>query len=573
METVVIIVGAGPVGLMLASELRLGGVDVVVYERRTTPSGESRGLGFTARAAEVFHQRGLLARLGNVESSGQGHFGGIPMDFGVLEGAHFGVRGIPQYRIERMLEDSALELGASVLRGHEVVDLHATADGVVAVVEGPGGRSQHRADYLVGCDGGRSTVRQLGGFDFPGTDATREMYLADVVGREIRPRFIGERVPGGMVMSAPLEDGVDRIIVCEGGTVPTEGRQSLTFIEVADAWQRLTGESLHGAEARWVSAFTDATRQVSEYRRGRVLIAGDAAHIHLPAGGQGLSVGIQDAANLGWKLAATINGWAPDGLLDTYHDERHPVGARVLRNTHAQGMLYLSGEEIEPLRVVMSELIAIPAVGRHLSGMVSGLDIRYDVGSSGHSLLGARMPDRELERLDGSRVRVADMLHGARGVLISANHSHEVSRLAAGWSDRVDVVTASWIPTGTDGRETAPDSVLIRPDGYVVWAAPGGGDLPEALHRWFGSVRLAPEPRMWSRWPPRRGRPRSPSNSTGGKNFAQHIDRRPDGAAGQRGGSPSVRGLRPERHAGSHGDQTATVVPLSRPVLPSAGFQ
>lgn len=493
METAVIVVGAGPVGLLLAGELRLGGVDVVVYEQRITPSGESRGLGFTARAAEVFHQRGLLARFGNVESSRQGHFGGIPMDFGVLEGAHFGVRGIPQYRIERVLEDWALELGASVLRGYEVVDLQATANGVVAVVEGPGGRSQHRADYLVGCDGGRSTVRQLGGFDFPGTDATREMYLADVVGRAIRPRFIGERVSGGMVMSAPLEDGVDRIIVCEDGTVPTEDSQSLTFTQVADAWQRLTGESLHGAEVRWVSAFTDATRQVSEYRRGRVLIAGDAAHIHLPAGGQGLSVGIQDAANLGWKLAAMIKGWAPDGLLDTYHDERHPVGARVLRNTHAQGMLYLSGEEIEPLRVVMSELIAIPAVGRHLSGMVSGLDIRYDVGSSGHPLLGVRMPDRELERLDGSSVRVADMLHGAQGVLISTSHSHEVSRLAADWSDRVDVVTASWVPTGTGGREIAPDSVLIRPDGYVVWAAPGSGDLSEALNRWFGSARMAPE--------------------------------------------------------------------------------
>jgi len=488
----VIVVGAGPVGLMLAGELRLGGVDVVVYERRSVPSGESRGLGFTARATEVLDQRGLLARFGPVESSRQGHFGGIPMDFGILEGSHFGVRGVPQYRVERMLEDWASELGASVLRGHEVVDLQATSDGVAVVVDGPTGRSQQEADYLVGCDGGHSTVRQLGGFGFPGSDATREMYLADVVGRGIRPRFIGERMPGGMVMSAPLEDGVDRIIVCENGTPPPDASRSLTFAEVADAWQRLTGESLHGAETRWVSAFTDATRQVSEYRRGRVLLAGDAAHIHLPAGGQGMSLGIQDAANLGWKLAATVRGWAPAGLLDTYHDERHPVGARVLRNTRAQGTLYLSGTEVEPLRTVMRELIAIPDVARHLSGMVSGLDIRYDVGSSGHPLLGARMPDRELQLPDGGRTRVADLLHRARGVLVSANGSGEVSRLAAGWSDRVDVVAASWVATGTAGGQAVTDAVLIRPDGYVVWAAPGDGELPDALHRWFGPSMPAP---------------------------------------------------------------------------------
>jgi 2-polyprenyl-6-methoxyphenol hydroxylase-like FAD-dependent oxidoreductase len=493
METDVMIVGAGPVGLMLAGELRLGGVDAVVYERRTTPSRESRGLGFTARATEVFDQRGLLARFGDVESSRQGHFGGIPMDFGVLEGAHFGVRGIPQYRIEQVLEDWAQELGAPVLRGQEVVSYRATADGVVAVVDGPAGRDEHTARYLVGCDGGRSTVRQLGGFGFPGTDATREMYLADVAGCGIRPRFIGERVPGGMVMSAPLEDGVDRIIVCPRGTPPPGGSREVTFTEVADAWQRLTGESLHGAETRWVSAFTDAARQASEYRRGRVLLAGDAAHIHLPAGGQGLSVGIQDAANLGWKLAATVQGWAPGGLLDSYHDERHPVGARVLRNTLAQGMLYLSGEEIEPLRAVMSELMAIPDVARHLSGMVSGLDIRYDVGLSGHPLLGARMPNWELETSGGGRTRVADMLHGARGVLVIASDSREVPRPVGGWSDRVDVVAGNWVAAGTEAQQFATDSVLIRPDGYVAWAAPTGDDLLEALHRWFGSARVAPE--------------------------------------------------------------------------------
>ncbi|GAA0341131.1 FAD-dependent monooxygenase [Actinoallomurus spadix] len=495
MDTDVIIVGAGPTGLMLAGELRLGGADVTVFERRTERSWESRGIGFTARAAEVLDQRGLLGRLENAEITRQGHFGGIPIDFGMLEGSHFGVRGVPQYKLEEMLEGWALELGVSLRRGYELTGLEDTGDGVTAVVQGPDGRHEHSAPYLVGCDGGRSTVRDLAGFDFPGSDATREMYLADVTGCDIRPRMIGELVPNGMVMSAPLEQGYHRIIVCENGTPPPDRNRQVTFTDVADAWQRLTGESIHGGRARWVSSFTDATRQVTEYRRGRVLLAGDAAHIHLPAGGQGLSVGVQDAVNLGWKLAATVRGQAPDGLLDTYHGERHPVGARVLRNTRAQGTLNLSGKPVEPLRAVMTELVAIPAVARHLSGMVSGLDVRYDVGQEGHPLPGARMADRELELAGGGRTRIARLLHPARGVLITADDSGEPARCAAGWSDRVDVIRVRSIPAGPGEDGAATESVLVRPDGYVAWAAPGAGPLAEALRRWFGEARGFPEPR------------------------------------------------------------------------------
>lgn len=489
MDTDVIIIGAGPTGLMLAAELRLGGADVTVFERRLERSWESRGIGFTARATEVLHQRGLLERLENVEITRQGHFGGIPIDFGVLEGSHFGVRGVPQYKLEEMLEGWALELGVQLRRGAELHGLADNGDSVTAWGESPEGKGELTAPYLVGCDGGRSTVRQLAGFEFPGSDAQREMYLADVTGCDIRPRMIGELVPNGMVMSAPLEKGYSRIIVCENGVRPDKDRQQVTFEDVADAWQRLTGESIHGGQARWVSSFTDATRQITEYRRGRVLLAGDAAHIHLPAGGQGLSVGVQDAVNLGWKLAAAVKGWAPAGLLDTYHSERHPVGARVLRNTRAQGTLNLSGTSVEPLRAVMSELIAIPAVARHLSGMVSGLDIRYDVGDQGHPLIGGRMADRELELADGGRDQIARLLHPARGVLISADD--ETSRCADGWSDRVDLVRVKRFPAGPEEGAAATESVLIRPDGHVAWAAPGGGQLADALNRWFGAARQA----------------------------------------------------------------------------------
>jgi len=483
-ENSVIIVGAGPVGLMLAGELRLSGVQVDVYERRLTRSGESRGVGFTTRAAEVLAQRGLLQRFGEVEITRQGHFGGIPMDFGVLEGSNFGVRGIPQWRVEEMLENWVGELGGAVHRGYEVREIRPGEDSVTAVIDGPDGPIERTAAYLVGCDGGHSSIRRLAGFDFPGADAVREMYMADVVGARVRPRPIGERVPGGMVMCGPLGDGVDRLIVCPIGTPPSNDRSSANATEVAAAWERLTGESLAGAEFTWVSAFTDATRQVTEYRRGRVLLAGDAAHIHLPAGGQGMSLGLQDAVNLGWKLAATVHGWAPDGLLDSYHAERHPIGARVLRNTLAQGMLYLSGTDIEPLRSVFAELVAMPDVGRHLSGMVSGIDIRYPVGEGSHPLLGSRLPDAELELAGGRRIRIHDLLRQARGVLISTDEAE----LATDWHDRIDLVTVRGLPPALDG--TPVESVLLRPDGYLAWVAPDGGDLSTALQRWFGPARV-----------------------------------------------------------------------------------
>lgn len=492
MGTGVIIAGAGPVGLMLAGELRLAGVDVTVYEKLTGPSGESRGVGFTRRCAEVFNQRGLLERLGDIEIGREGHFGGVRIDFGMLEDNHFGIRGVPQYRIEEVLENWVGEMGLTVRRGYEVTGFRETDDGVVALVEGPEGPEEHTAQYLVGCDGGRSVIRKAAGIDFPGREATRGMYVADVVGCDIPTRAIGERVEGGMVMAIRLEEGVDRIIIHPDGVPPHDDRTKLTFAEVADSWQSLTGQSLHHAEARWVSAFTNATRQAAEYRRGRVFLSGDSTHIHIPAGAQGLSVGVQDAVNLGWKLAAAVNGWAPEGLLDTYHLERHPVGARLVRNTLAQASLYLTGDEMEPLRSVMRELVRYPDAARHLAGMVSGLDVCYEVGATGHRLLGRRMPDRELKLADGSPSRITELLHPARGVLINGGDSAQIDEIAAGWSDRVDVVNANWAPSGDAEDGQGPvESVLIRPDGHVVWTSPDGGELAEALPRWFGPARHA----------------------------------------------------------------------------------
>ncbi|WP_456316443.1 FAD-dependent monooxygenase [Streptomyces mirabilis] len=487
MDADVIVVGAGPAGLMLAGELRLGGVSVIVAERLARPTGQSRGLGFTARAMESFDQRGLVPRFGGLEKSPMGHFGGVQFDYTVLEDAHFGARGVPQSQTEAVLEEWAGELGADIRRGWEFLALEQDGTGVTVTVAAPDGERTLRAAYLVGADGGHSPVRKAAGFDFPGTPATRGMYLADVVGCGIPPRFLGERLPGGMVMAAPLKEGVDRIIVCEHGTPPADRSETPEFTEVAAAWERLTGEDISGGGADWVSSFTDATRQVTEYRRGRVLLVGDAAHIHLPAGGQGLSTGVQDAVNLGWKLAATVQGRAPEGLLDTYHDERHAVGARLLMNTKAQGTVFLGGPESQPLRDLFAELIGLDSVKRHLAGVVSHLDVRYDLGGAGDSLVGRRLPPRALNTAAGE-VRTPELLHGAQGVLLDLADDSVLREAAARWKDRVTVVTGTPQDPAAFGGAAA---VLVRPDGYVAWADTGSAELCATLHRWFG----APEAR------------------------------------------------------------------------------
>ncbi|MGW2616983.1 FAD-dependent monooxygenase [Streptomyces sp. NPDC001500] len=498
MDADVIVVGAGPTGLMLAGELRLGGAEVIVLDKLAEPTGQSRGLGFTARAMEVFDQRGILPRFGQGESlevSSVGHFGGVQFDFTSLEGAHFGARGIPQSQTEAVLAGWAADLGAVVHHGHEVL---ALADGFLdgdhaeVTVGTPDGVRRMRARYLVGCDGGKSTVRKLAGIGFPGTEATRAMFLADITGVDLKPRYLGETLPNGMVMAAPLKEGVHRIIVCPHGAAARSADDTVTFEEVAKAWEHITGEDISAGGAEWVSFFSDATRQAAEYRRGRVLLAGDAAHIHLPAGGQGLSTGVQDAANLGWKLAAVATGRAGDGLLDTYHAERHPVGRRLLMNTRAQGMVFLGGDQAEPLRSILTELTGHDVVRRHLAGVVSHLDIRYDIGEDGvgdgaHPLLGRRLARIALTG-PGGATDTFRLLHAGRGLLLDLDDDARVREAAAAWAGRVDVVTATASASDGGAVLAGAGAVLVRPDGHVAWTGAGGADgLDTALARWFGT--------------------------------------------------------------------------------------
>jgi bifunctional hydroxylase/dehydrase len=488
MDTDVIVVGAGPAGLMLAAELRLAGADVIVLEREDTPTAESRGMGFTARTLEVFDQRGLLPRFGELRRSPGGHFGSVPVDFAVGGGTHASVTGIPQARTVSVLGEWAAALGADIRRGHRLTGFTDTGDHVEAQVHGPGGHQQLTAPYLVGCDGGRSLVRQSGGFAFPGTDATAELLLADVRGLGQRELWSGDRRPGGMLLAAPLGDGVMRIVVSEHGRKPRQRVGPVSFAEVAEAWQRVTGNDISDGVPVWVSAFGDTARQASEYRRGRVLLAGDAAHIHLPASGQGMNVSIQDAVNLGWKLGAVMTGRARDELLDTYHLERHPVGADLLKNTRAQAALFLGGPEMQPLRDILTEVFRTEPAARYLAGLVSGLDIRYDLGPGDHPLLGRRIPHLELMLADDRQTTTIELLHPARGVLLSLGPDPKPAVIARDWADRVDLVSAR-ITDGHPDQTGGTDALLIRPDGYVAWAA-GGGDLATTLRRFFGDPTL-----------------------------------------------------------------------------------
>ncbi|WP_079432360.1 SDR family oxidoreductase [Streptomyces katrae] len=489
-ESQVIVVGAGPVGLLLAGELRLAGTDVVVLDTLTAPTSESRASTLHARTMEILDSRGLLEPIGEVPHDSAGHFGGIPLDLG-LPGPYPGQWKVAQTRLEEVLGEWAADLGADIRRGHELTGLSQTRDGVVATVRTEGGTLSLRAAYVVGCDGENSAVRRLGGFDFPGTDAERELLRADVAGIDIPNRRF-ERREGGLVIAARRPDGVTRVMVHEFGARPRPGQPS--FEEVADSWKRITGEDIGGGTPLWVNSFGDASRQASEYRRGRLLLAGDAAHQQMPIGGQALNLGLQDAFNLGWKLGARIAGHGTDALLDTYHVERHAVGQAVQSNVRTQALLLLGGPEVDAVREVFAELSASENVRTHLAGLVSGLSVRHDVGEDGHGPAGSRVPAWEVTTAEGSTTTLG-LLRPGRGLLLlppgEEARRAELAQTAGAWGDRVRVVPAVSVTggAGASGVADVPEgAVLVRPDGYVVWAdGPEAGALDEALARWFGA--------------------------------------------------------------------------------------
>ncbi|MEV6179112.1 FAD-dependent monooxygenase [Streptomyces sp. NPDC052015] len=488
-DTDVIIVGAGPTGLMLAGELRLAGVEAVVLERLTEPMRQSRALGFSARTMEEFGQRGLLEQFGDMGVIPFGHFGGMPLDYTVVPGGNFGVRGVPQAFTEAILNKWATGLGAEIRRGWALTGLTTGDDGVEVTADTPDGPRTLRAAYVVGCDGARSAVRTLSGIDFPGYEATLEMLMADVEGVQVRLRPTGELGDAGMVVVLPVGPHTTRVVVFERGAGVRPTSEPPTFAEVADAFKRVTGDDISAGTPRWLSYFTDSSRQAAEYRKGRVFLAGDAAHIHMPIGAQGISAGLGDAVNLGWKLAAEIHGHAPDGLLDTYHTERHPVAARILANTLTQRSLYLGGPEMEPMRAVFAELLAYEDVRKHLVGMVTGLDITYDAGSGDHPLLGRRLPDFELTGGPHGAATAYGLLHGGRGFVLDLRGDDGLSAAAQPWTDRVDVVTTASRP---QGALADVEALLVRPDGYIAWIGSGGSGaagLTDALGRWFGAPR------------------------------------------------------------------------------------
>ncbi|MGH8946011.1 MAG: FAD-dependent monooxygenase [Acidimicrobiia bacterium] len=484
-EHAVVIAGGGPTGLMLAGELVLAGVEVVIVERRASQDLDgSRAGGLHSRTIEVLDQRGVAERF---LSEGQQHpavgYAYIPLDISDFPTRHNYVLALWQSDFERILADLVIgELGVPIRRGREVVGFAQDDTGVdVALCDD----TSLRAEYLIGCDGGRSLVRKTAGIDFPGWDPSTSYMIAEV--EMDQDPEIGIRPEGGGIGPVNREEGGNPygVVLKEQHT---DHADEPTLQDLREALVVAYGTDYGVHSPTWISRFTDMTRQAASYRHGRVLLAGDAAHVHGPMGGQGLNTGVQDAVNLGWKLAQVVNKTSPESLLDTYHAERHPVGARVLHNTMAQGALSNPDHRHQALRDTMAELLSMDEPRRRIAGMISGLDIHYDLGE-GHPLLGRRMPDLDLHTAGGP-TRVFALLHDARPVLLNLGEpgGFDISP----WANRV-----RWVDARHDGvwelpilgEVPAAPAVLIRPDGHVAWAGDlTDPELPRALATWFGAA-------------------------------------------------------------------------------------
>jgi len=491
-EHAVVIAGAGPTGLMLAGELALAGIDVAIVERRATQDlAGSRAGGLHSRTIEVFDQRGIANRfLSEGQKAQVAGFAAVRLDISDFPTRHPYGLGLWQNHIERILAGWVRELAVPIYYGIEVTGLAQDDTGVdVHVSDG----QRLRAEYLAGCDGGRSLVRKAAGIDFPGWDPTVSSLIAQVEMAE-EPDLGIRRTPSGMHALGKVEyeikDG--EVVYKPGGTVGvmlTEshvGTSDPTLRDLSEGLIAVYGTDYGIHNPTFISRFTDMTRQAAAYRDRRVLLAGDAAHVHSPVGGQGLNIGVQDAVNLGWKLAQVVKGISPDSLLDTYHAERHPVAARVLRKTMAQTALMRVDDRIEALRDTVSELLSMDEPRKRFAAMMSGLDIHYDLGE-GHPLLGRRMPDLDVVTANGP-LRVFTLLHKARPVLLNLGEPGGFD--ITSWADRVQSIDAKYsgeweLPVL--GAVTAPSGVLIRPDGYVAWVGDASqAGLADALTTWCG---------------------------------------------------------------------------------------
>ncbi|MGK5638658.1 monooxygenase [Streptomyces sp. URMC 126] len=502
MNTAVIVVGAGPTGLMLACELALAGVRTRILERRTEPQRDSRALSLHPRSVELLDQRGLLDRFLSLGRPVPGwHFAGLPtrLDFSSLDSRHGYTLFLAQARTEAILQERAHELGVEISRGYEVLGVSQDGDGVEVEARVPGGGTETvRGLYAVGCDGGRSVVRQAAGIDFPGTDETLTGVLGDFTVVAPGPGALDVARARG-VLVAPLEGGLTRFVYLDPERMRVPAREPVTLEEFRTSLTRIAGSDCGVSEPRWLSRFGNATRLAANYRAGRVLLAGDAAHIHFPAAGQGLNTGLQDAMNLGWKLAAVINGWAPPGLLDSYDRERRPVGRSVTENTEVQTLLAelaVTARYRRPaaaLRGLLDRLLGMTEVNRWLADQVSALGTRYPPAAPGADpLVGRRMPDVGLTAADPEATRVYELLARGRFVLLApAGDPALRETVDAGWGSRVTAVTVDTYDEHADLDGVT--EVLVRPDGHVAWATrttdgrARGDERVRALTAWAGT--------------------------------------------------------------------------------------